>query len=50
MVDLTRRIAAEKENVERALCDLRVAVARKNKSTIEPLIIEAFVAEMGVEV
>ena len=35
MVDLATRIAAEKENVERALSDLKDAMARKEKSTIE---------------
>ena len=35
MVDLPKRIAAEKENVDRALSDLKDAMARKEKSTIE---------------
>ncbi len=51
MVDLARKIAAEKENVERALCDLRVAVAIKEKSTIELAAIATFLHNIynGIE-
>ena len=35
MVDLTRKIAAEKENVEKALDNLKDAMGRKERSTVE---------------
>jgi hypothetical protein len=35
MVDLTRKIAAEKENVERALANLKDAMGRTKRSTVE---------------
>jgi len=51
MVDLARRIAAEKENVERALSDLKDAMARKEKSTIELAAIATFLHNIynGIE-
>ena len=42
MVDLARRIAAEKENVERALDNLKVAMGRKERSTVELAAIATF--------
>lgn len=42
MVDLPRRIAAEKENVERALNNLQDAMAREEKSTVELAAIATF--------
>jgi hypothetical protein len=42
MVDLTRIIAAEKENVERALDNLWEAMGRKKKSTVELAAIATF--------
>ena len=42
MVDLTRRIAAEKENVERTLRNLREALARQERSAIELAAIATF--------
>jgi len=51
MVDLARKIAAEKENVEKALYHLRDAAARKDKSTIELAAIGTFLHNIynGIE-
>jgi uncharacterized protein YutE (UPF0331/DUF86 family) len=51
MVDLTRKIAAEKQNVERALCNLEDAMLRKEKSTIELAAIATFLHNIynGIE-
>lgn len=51
MVDLTRKIAAEKENVEAALANLKVAMARKERSTIELAAIATFLHNIynGIE-
>jgi len=35
MVDLLRKIEAEKENIEKALLNLKEAVERKKKSVVE---------------
>ncbi|VVB89873.1 Uncharacterised protein [uncultured archaeon] len=42
MDDLHRRILAEKENVEIALCNLKDAMARKEKTVIELAAIATF--------
>ena len=42
MVDLTRKIAAEKENVERALANLKDAMGRTKRSTVELAAIATF--------
>lgn len=42
MVDLTRKIAAEKENVEKALDNLKDAMGRKERSTVELAAIATF--------
>ena len=42
MVDLPRRIVAERENIERTLADLAQALARKEKQTVELAAIGAF--------
>jgi len=42
MVDLPRRIAAERENVEKTLADLAEALARQEKQTVELAAIGAF--------
>jgi hypothetical protein len=44
MVDLTRRIAAEKENVERTLRNLRETLARPERSAVELAAIATFLA------
>ena len=51
MVDLTRKIAAEKENVEKALANLKVAMDRKERSTIELAAIATFLHNIynGIE-
>jgi uncharacterized protein YutE (UPF0331/DUF86 family) len=51
MVDLAKRIAAEKENVEKALANLEEAMARKEKSTIELAAIATFLHNIynGIE-
>jgi len=51
MVDLTRKIAAEKENVERALDNLKDATGRKDKSIIELAAIATFLHNIynGIE-
>jgi len=51
MVDLTRKIAAEKENVEKALDNLKDAMGRKKKSTIELAAIATFLHNIynGIE-
>lgn len=51
MVDLTRKIAAEKENVEKALDNLQDAMGRKEKSTIELAAIATFLHNIynGIE-
>ena len=51
MVDLARRIAAEKENVNRALDNLRDAMGRREKSTIELAAIATFLHNIynGIE-
>ena len=51
MVDLTRRIAAEKEYVERALDNLKDAMGRKEKSIIELAAIATFLHNIynGIE-
>lgn len=51
MVDLTRQIAAEKENVERALADLKDARGRREKSVIELAAIATFLHNIynGIE-
>lgn len=51
MVDLPKRIAAEKENVERALGNLRDAMEREEKSTVELAAIATFLHNIynGIE-
>jgi uncharacterized protein YutE (UPF0331/DUF86 family) len=51
MVDLTRRIAAEKQNVERAFANLTSAMARKKKSIVELAAIATFLHNIynGIE-
>jgi len=51
MVDLTRKIAAEKQNVQKALDNLKDAMARKEKSTIELAAIATFLNNIynGIE-
>ena len=51
MVDLTRKIAAEKENVERALGNLKDALGRKERSTVELAAIATFLHNIynGIE-
>jgi len=51
MVDLTIKIAAEKENVEKALDNLKDAMERKEKSTIELAAIATFLHNIynGIE-
>ena len=51
MVDLTIKIAAEKENVEKALDNLKDAMGRKEKSTIELAAIATFLHNIynGIE-
>ena len=51
MVDLTRKIAAEKENVEKALGNLKDAMGRKKRSTVELAAIATFLHNIynGIE-
>ncbi len=51
MVDLTRKIAAEKENVEKALDNLKDAMGRKERSTVELAAIATFLHNIynGIE-
>src|SRR4030042_6600236 len=51
MVDLARKINAEKENVEAALANLKEAMARKKRSTIELAAIATFLHNIynGIE-
>jgi len=51
MVDLTRKIAAEKENVEKALGNLNDAMGRKKRSTVELAAIATFLHNIynGIE-
>ena len=51
MVDLTRKIAAEKENVEIAIANLKEAMLRKERSTIELAAIGTFLHNIytGIE-
>ncbi len=51
MVDLTRKIAAEKENVEKALGNLKDAMGRKERSTVELAAIATFLHNIynGIE-
>ncbi len=51
MVDLTRKIAAEKENVEKALDNLEDAMGRKERSTVELAAIATFLHNIynGIE-
>jgi len=51
MVDLTRQIAAEKENVERALDNLKDTMGRREKSVIELAAIATFLHNIynGIE-
>ena len=51
MVDITRQIAAEKENVEKALGNLRDAMGRREKSVVELAAIATFIHNIynGIE-
>jgi len=51
MVDLAKKIAAEKQNVEQALNNLKDAVSRKEKSTVELAAIATFLHNIynGIE-
>lgn len=51
MVDLIRKIAAEKENVERALDNLKDVMGRKKRSTVELAAIATFLHNIynGIE-
>ena len=51
MVDVIRRIAAEKENVEKALDNLRGAMERREKSVVELAAIATFLHNIynGIE-
>ena len=51
MVDLTRKIAAEKENVEKALDNLKDAMGRKERLTVELAAIATFLHNIynGIE-
>jgi len=51
MVDLARKIAAEKENVERALANLKDAMGRTKRSTVELAAIATFLHNIynGIE-
>ena len=51
MVDLARKIAAEKENVEKALDNLKDAMGRKKRATIELAAIATFLHNIynGIE-
>ena len=43
MVDITRQVAAEKENVEKALGNLRDAMGRREKPVVELAAIATFI-------
>jgi len=51
MVDITRQVAAEKENVEKALSNLRDAMGRREKSVVELAAIATFIHNIynGIE-
>lgn len=51
MVDLARKIAAEKENVDRALDNLKDAMKRKDRSTVELAAVATFIHNIynGIE-
>ena len=51
MVDITRQVAAEKENVEKALANLRDAMGRREKSVVELAAIATFIHNIynGIE-
>jgi len=51
MVDITRQVAAEKENVEKALVNLRDAMGRREKSVVELAAIATFIHNIynGIE-
>ena len=51
MVDITRQVAAEKENVEKALSNLRDAMGRREKSVVELAAIATFLHNIynGIE-
>ena len=51
MVDITRQVAAEKENVEKALGNLRDAMGRREKSVVELAAIATFIHNIynGIE-
>jgi uncharacterized protein YutE (UPF0331/DUF86 family) len=51
MVDLTKKIAAEKQNVEQALDNLKEALSRKEKSIVELAAIATFLHNIynGIE-
>ena len=51
MVDITRQVAAEKENVEKALVNLRDAMGRSEKSVVELAAIATFIHNIynGIE-
>ena len=51
MVDITRQVAAEKENVEKALVNLRDAMGRREKSVVELAAIATFLHNIynGIE-
>ncbi len=51
MVDITRQVAAEKENVEKALGNLREAMGRREKSVVELAAIATFIHNIynGIE-
>ncbi len=51
MVDITRQVAAEKENVEKALGNLRDAMGRREKSVVELAAIATFLHNIynGIE-
>ena len=51
MADITRQVAAEKENVEKALGNLRDAMGRREKSVVELAAIATFIHNIynGIE-
>lgn len=51
MVDITRHVAAEKENIEKALGNLRDAMGRREKSVVELAAIATFLHNIynGIE-
>ena len=51
MVDINRQVAAEKENVEKALGNLRDAMGRREKSVVELAAIATFIHNIynGIE-